>query len=148
MEALEFVLKIVTIMSREESAWQTLGLGDAMLICSYRINLIAASWLYIAEDSSQGQRGWSFTACPRPAPWGPWGTQAAPAAENPACTARRDELLNQCVLSCPGHLPFPPSSAHFSVLLHSCLSPSGDFIIRQQKLRPDLALRTATARRM
>lgn len=54
MEVLEFALKVVTVIPREESVQQILVLADAMPICNYQINHIAVSWLYIAEDSSQG----------------------------------------------------------------------------------------------
>jgi len=70
MEVLEFALEEVTIIPREDNdVQQILALADALPICSYQINLIAVSWLYIAEDSSQGRKGFSFTASPPPTPW-------------------------------------------------------------------------------
>lgn len=77
MEVLEFALKVVTVIPREESVQQILVLADAMPICNYQINRVAVSWLYIAEDSSQGWKGCSFTAFPPPTPWRSWRTWAA-----------------------------------------------------------------------
>lgn len=155
MMASELALEVVTIIPRGENVWQISTVAVATLICSSWINFTAVTWLYTAEDSSHMQKGCSCscTAFPSPAPWRSWRT--APAAEKkPACTAHREEMLNQHILSCP--VPVPPRSAHFSHIISWLPFPSRwlfcyqglCWLYCQLAEMPDRALRIVAAGRI